>query len=349
MHLNVRANTPLTIQMSLTYYIVLILFTYFILQMSYSIVSHNFGLSLVGYGYTQIIFLNLITTLVLVFLLLTRKLYNFFTYVIHNSSSGITRNNSIINGNGKNFIKNSTFTSKNTYILSAVLTYLTLQLYITSFNPIFSNVFWTSFSVEILNQILSNLNIKLLLLLLVTLLFTKINTILTLNNFTQFYIFSNIIIFYPFYVFRQISSTNYFHLLIYTTCLISIYLNYSVYVQWNYATVSTCFTDNTYVRSIWHNNIFTENVYIFDSLTSLSSHKLTNCNSFFSFMHNIDTQFFKLDLTDDSLKQVIHNHTYLYLFSVSVNDKPSLITDLLTSPVVVVIVYIFLRKLKIIF
>jgi cytochrome c biogenesis factor len=38
----------------------LTLFTYGLLQMGYSVVSHNFGLSLIGYGYTQLAFTLLI-------------------------------------------------------------------------------------------------------------------------------------------------------------------------------------------------------------------------------------------------------------------------------------------------
>ncbi len=54
------------------------MFVYTILQMSYSLVSHNFGLSLIGYGYVNAIFkVLLITSICLTCVVLLRVYKNY--------------------------------------------------------------------------------------------------------------------------------------------------------------------------------------------------------------------------------------------------------------------------------
>jgi hypothetical protein len=62
-------------------WIILLLFFYTILQMSYTLVSHNFGLNILDYGYVNTNFL-LVTVLILMFYVLTH--YILYINIIYN-------------------------------------------------------------------------------------------------------------------------------------------------------------------------------------------------------------------------------------------------------------------------
>jgi cytochrome c biogenesis factor len=119
--------------------LLLILTVYFTLQLSYTLVSHNFGLNILDYGYTSFTFLSLLTTIIVIYSLIQYKIifiknykYNFYRYNIYN------------------FVFYKILPTKN--LFKYTFTLLTLYLYLLSFNPIINNIFWTTFSVEFFNN-----------------------------------------------------------------------------------------------------------------------------------------------------------------------------------------------------
>jgi hypothetical protein len=76
---------------------------------------------------------------------------------------------------------------------------------------------------------------------------------------------------------------------------------------------------------------------------------LFTTNSFFFFNNNLDNQFFLLDLDDIIVRQSVYNHTYLYMFSVSVYDIASFVTDTLFVPICIGLYYMYKKPLNIIF
>lgn len=133
----------------------LIIFTYSILQLSYTIVSHNFGLNILSYGYVSITFSLLYILSLLSYLFIyyfKSKLYNLlyslnFKYL----NSGYYF---------KYFISIK-------YIYVYILFISTLLIYSMSFNAILNNLFYNYFNLEVCNSIISSVNIKLVTLLFV--------------------------------------------------------------------------------------------------------------------------------------------------------------------------------------
>lgn len=168
----------------------LVLFTYLILQMSYTLVSHNFGLSLLGYGYVNITFQFLLTINILGVLILLFTVYKSLTHLYKFYTNPHLMYNQIAIIRFPRYI----------YIWSILFTFTLVYLYLSSFNPIINNLFWTSLNIEILNLCSTYVNIKLLILLIslallirndsltiLTLILT--NTILSITN-TTVYIFN---------------------------------------------------------------------------------------------------------------------------------------------------------------
>ena len=104
-----------------------------------------------------------------------------------------------------------------------------------------------------------------------------------------------------------------------------------------------------YLRSVLHNNIYTENIYVVDTFSRLNGINYTSPSSFFHLNSSIDTQFFNLTTSTNFLKQTIYNHTHLYSFQVAIFDNPSLTVDLTLTLLVAFILTSFLSKIKIIF
>jgi hypothetical protein len=113
----------------LTYYSIssLIITMYLILQMSYTLVSHNFGLSLIGYGYVNIFFtLSLLINIYFFFYINIKytksytNLFNMFKYPNINQKHKQIKKHTVIN-----------------YLVIILIIYL----YSLSFNPILNNIF----------------------------------------------------------------------------------------------------------------------------------------------------------------------------------------------------------------
>jgi len=311
-----------------------ILFIYIVLQMSYTLVSHNFGLSILDYGYVNTTFLCIFNLLIIFYL--------FSNYIIY-----------------KNLIHSQLLMHYNLpyklslrkkYLSSYVLSFLVIYVYVLSFNPIINNIFWTSLNIEILNKWFSWVNPKLVLLILIYILFWSHNSFLVFMYFVTyipyFINYSPVIIYN---VLKNIKVTV-FHLLLLITFVTSVQLNSSVFVVWDhFYNVGTEYfiTKN---RSPYINNILVDNPYIIDTMFTLSSEYVINVvNSFFWFNTNLVNQLFLIDLSDETLRQVIINHTFMYSFRVYVYDIASGVTDLLVVPVLLLTFRFITLKTLIIF
>jgi cytochrome c biogenesis factor len=76
-HYHSYYNSAVLNSLQLLYKVLSVIFTYLVLQMSYTLVSHNFGLSLLGYGYTNIVFIIFLIIVSVVYLFFTQKTFNF--------------------------------------------------------------------------------------------------------------------------------------------------------------------------------------------------------------------------------------------------------------------------------
>jgi hypothetical protein len=139
------------------------------------------------------------------------------------------------------------------------------------------------------------------------------------------------------------------HSLIVILLLISPYLNYTLTTQWFYQPGSGVNWSSLYYRGCSNSNVFFENVSIVTTLLTLHDTQLNTPNSFFGLYNNLDSQFFALDLVDGLLNQTIYNHTYLYTYSVQIQDTASLVTDLLFCVVISLLIFFTFYKIPIIF
>ena len=318
-------------------YTTTILFLYIMLQMSYTLVSHNFGLSIISYGYVNFNFI-LIGLLVLI---LYTSIYKYQTGNIIKDKLFTKINNSY-----RTVPRSSALRPKN--ITTFAVSFLLLYIYILSFNPIINNICWTTLNIEVLNKWFSWINPKLILLLVIFLIVWPINTlVLFLQTLTTLF---TSVLYNPlmFYSIGRSLLTVLPHILIYLLFISSIHLQHSLFMVWEYVNMSNTAWVNTYRRSIVSNNILLENIYIINTLQNLNGNNLFTPNSFFWFNTNLDNQFFSLDLNSNTLRQIIFNHTFLYLFSVFVYDTPSLVPDLIVLPLLVLFYTLYQKKLKII-
>jgi hypothetical protein len=138
--------------------------------------------------------------------------------------------------------------------------------------------------------------------------------------------------------------------LLHTTLLLlltsPLYLSYVYYSEWNLSYNSGNDLVYGYLREIFRNNISTDNIYIQNTITGIRHLKIENTTSFFFLHHSIDPQFFLLNLTDNLLTQIIHNHTYLYTFKVFIYDISSLVTDNCFILLAIITIPIFFYQVK---
>lgn len=312
------------------YFSLVILLTYSLLQLSYTLVSHNFGLNLLGYGYVNITFISIITWAI--------NLCFFILFTIKVKSELLPLKMSRTN-------TQQTLNPITTILV--ILSSLTLYIYLVSFNPIINNIFWTSFNIEILNTLFYWFNLKLLVVLALTLMIISYNIIIVvivvLGGIT---VNQNILI--VFYDFKKNIQNKVVHVTIVLTLLTSFLFENTVFTGWVNLDGSYVNHHHHYIRSTLRNNFFVENTYTVDTIASLKTNTPLTPNSFYYFNTSLDTQFFGLDLDTNLLSQVIYNHTYLYLFYVVVWDSPSLITDIVFTLLVVIFVQLYLHKQKIV-
>lgn len=318
-----------------------ILFIYLILQLSYTLVSHNFGLSILSYGYVSMTFLTLLYVTIICIVVLI-FIYSSSLKCVLNSLLKFT-----ISMGTK--LRYEFFTLTSRYFILTYLIYTTLYIYILSFNPILNNIFWTSLSIEIFNSLFTLLNVKVIILIIILTLLIQYNSLLLLLTvvYTSTYpfVYTTVILILN----RSYSLVKITHITIVILLLLPLSVPNTVCISWELLNESVINWFNSYYRLVFRNNYFTNNVYISDTLNTYKSSNMSTPNSFFWFSNNLDTQFFELDLTTNLLREVIHNHTYMYTFKVSIWDITPLVVDLYTWFIFINVLYFYTSKFKIIF
>lgn len=313
----------------------IIIFTYLILQMSYTLVSHNFGLSLVGYGYVNIFFITSLTLTLIISALLNCK---YSRYYVYTTNLFVCWRVKAVHKTTKPFI-----------ILIYLIILLILYLYVLSFNPILNNIFWTSVNIEVLNKWFSWLNVKLITLLVILLLTVSLNLLLTI---IQIFYTSMVVTYYsPILMYNSTKPTT--AILLHNTLillfLVSILNTNTLYTNWFYWTESNLNWHGFYNQTISKINLFFENITMSTAVTPLHSNKQNTPNTYFWFSSNLETQFFLLDLNDNMLRQTIYSHVYMSVFSVSIYDLATNLVDIINSVVWYTFFTTFTRRIKIVF
>jgi hypothetical protein len=139
------------------------------------------------------------------------------------------------------------------------------------------------------------------------------------------------------------------HILLILLFITSVTLAYINILGWSCVTGSESNWLMTYGRCSVRNNTLSDNVSIINVLCNLQDTDKVHISSFFKWNSNIDTQFFQLNLTEYTLNQTIYNHTYMYLFKVTIFDNSSLVTDFIFSVLIATIISLFSFKVKIMF
>jgi hypothetical protein len=135
--------------------------------MSYTLVSHNFGLNILDYGYVNT---NFLSTSILVFFI-----YTFIQYIVMAISHRIIMLVGIRRLTPKQLSAPSYIYGK--YLYNYVLIFVIFYIYSISFNPIINNILWTSLDLELLNRLFTCVNVQLISLLTVYVLFYRINSL----------------------------------------------------------------------------------------------------------------------------------------------------------------------------
>jgi hypothetical protein len=318
-----------------TLYVHSVIIMYVILQLSYGITSHNFGLSLLGYGFVKLT-LTLILALVINLLLIVYKIRKYFIYQISILLKILRYNN-----------LSSPLNMQTLYKILFVV--LILCIYAVSFNPLVNNIFWNVFHIEFINNINTGLNINLIIMLLLFLGSTKFNLI-TLTT----YLLLNITCLMHLYLiicllFQNISYVKSSHNLLLLVLWLPLLLTPMLVVHWNFLVTAGINWSSLYVRGFLRNNITTDNTYVWDTIPQLNLFNLHTTSSFFWLQTNIDSQFFLLTLSDYSLLQSIYNHSYLYVFNVEIYESSSNLVDICTFILIIHWFYLNFLKLKIVF
>lgn len=319
----------------------LTLFTYGLLQMGYSVVSHNFGLSLIGYGYTQLAFTLLIVLVFLGYALLhsivvgaTYVTYTFFKNLVDYALS---------------MYMYKFGPTKPYYTLVCLFSVLLTMLYIISFNPVIGNIFWESLHLEFFNQWLPWLSIKLVLLLLLITYQTKTNLLIHVNYILHTLLYWTCSVPFIYHSNLKIYIPRLLHLLCILLLVLPLLLQTTTYSYWELITGPAYNWTSLYSRSPIITSILIENTYLINRLPLLFNDNVQNVTSFFWFHHNLDTQFFSLLLTDNILTQSIYNNNYIHLFKVSIQDSTSVIVDITSAGISAVIFKLWYSKLQIVF
>ena len=341
-HLKNKSNFLILSAVVSYFFSLIILITYSLLQLSYTLVSHNFGLNLLGYGYVNITFIVLILLLVntCLFVLLGLKLIIEWlpsTFVKQKKTQWL--------GHWSKFYQDA-LNPITTILL--ILTLLTFYIYLVSFNPIINNIFWTSFNIEVLNTLFYWFNFKLIVVLLLVLMVINYNALMlavvVLSNAFSHYNTLAVL-----YGLKKNIQNKIIHIFILLTLLPPLLLENTLLTEWVNLCESGVNYCDSYARSPLRNNFFVENIYVIDSTVGLKAGDVVVPNSFYYFNTSLDTQFFELDLDSNLLRQVIYNHTYLYTFYVIIWDTPSLVTDATFTLLGVNILRLYFCKQKIVF
>jgi hypothetical protein len=331
---------PYLLQTKLTLSLLLLIFLlYCMIQLSYTLVSHNFGLSLVGYGFVQSTLTGFIIFILIGGSLLSSTLLSFFRKIL------LTKETFLRNLNNPLKLK---YLQVSKLIIIVSLLFIS-YIYINSFNPIINNIFWKAFNIEILNKWFTWVNINILTLIVFYVILLRYNWLILVASYVYLLNYTYYTI--PILLLTQIKHNlpKLFHLTILLLLIIPLVTENVLFSKWE--TLNKSFTSwlNIYTRIVFRNNIYTENTYVYINFIDLGHLTSKVINSFFQFHHNIDSQFFSLTLSETNLNQTIHNHTFMYLFKVVIFDQASLLTDLSLTIIYFLLYYILSFKIKIIF
>jgi hypothetical protein len=317
-------------------YLIITIFVYLSLQMSYTLTSHNFGLSIISYGYVNTTFTTLIVINTFIFLIT-------FKYLTSLQKHMYTFNNLKVK-----YIWTNTLGYR--YFIVTIFIYFLICIYVISFIPIINNILWTSLNTNLLNTVINLFNLKTYIILLLLLLISQLNTLLITTYILNTGITVTYIIPIAQYLYKKLLLPKFIHKIIVITILVIVFFSYiTTFINWEFICNSTINTTNIYNRSLSRTNLIFENPYIINILYSTKFSNTNNPISFFWFTNNIDTQFFELTLDTNVLKQVIYNHTYLYSFKATVIDNLSLVPDILFLIIYLIFLTLYTRKYKIIF
>jgi hypothetical protein len=181
-------------------YSVLILFLYTALQMSCTLPSLNFGLSIINYGYVNITFRSILV--LNIFIVLCSTFTTLFKYK--------TQFNLLV------YSQNKILHLKYVYILLVLLCTYTSIIYLISYNPIINNIFIYKFNLNILNTVMSFFTLKTITLVLITLVIIYFNffVILTLLVYKIYYTLNYTVVLLIISVRSLLTASQLLHLLI---------------------------------------------------------------------------------------------------------------------------------------
>lgn len=317
-------------------WILLVTIVYITLQVSYDLVSHNFGLNLLSYSYVKVnfIFFGFVTAY------LYLKLY-WLSYALGVVST-IALNISY-NGKFKKFNQACWWYIKYTYMY--IFTAVIINVYVLPFNPILNTILWKIISFETLNQITSSVNWRLGSLVLLYIFILHLNSYYITLYYT---IFSYNIISWAFII-NNLHKTSLLYILHYLFIMCSILpilLSSSTFILWESFNYSNIIYNTVICR-----NFFSFTTSFDNFSTILTNFRLSNLTSYIvlnSFFWDTTTtiiQFFILDCSDSLTKQFISYNAYAYLFSVEVNEiVPSLLDNFFW--ITIIIVLYIVRKIK---
>jgi len=314
----------------------LIAFLYTMLQISYTLVSHNFGLSILYYGYTSFNF-STISILLLFLSSLSFMLWFYLCTKYYNLLALLNTNHYPLRSylNGTNMIK---------YVCTVVTVYV---LY-SSFNPIFNNFLWTSLNLNVLNSLYTLWKPQLIFVLFIYLNFFLINSLSYPLTLILYYNLT----FKLSFILVQFGTKAFdksLHLTILVIMSLPLYLSSSVFVLWDYTTANATpphfnkcrnfYTTTLNVNSLYISHLF---VMLYDTLN------LETVNSVYWINSDTVSQTFLLSGENTLLCQVVANTTFLYLFCVYVYDFATFTLDFIFLYSSLVIIFLLNWKNKLI-
>jgi hypothetical protein len=294
---------------SITY---ILLITHIILQLSYNLTSHNFGLSILDYGYFQSVFITCLNTIVLLSLV---NVYFIKRLEIFKSSIHILNP----------FLQKNLFLKKKLYVIT--LTSVLIYIYLISFNNIINNLFWVIFSEDILNNWFWWCRPYILIPLISYLNFHYITVysiifILVLNN--------NLLVKWVLNIFNLKSKTvtNLLHLLLIIAFVYPSFLLNSIFIFWDLHLQNTVTYNFKKIRSNFNNIFFLENLYTYNIFLYLqTNNSVVTLTTPLWVNFNTNFQFFDMTVSDQILEQSIFSSVFNYIFQVNISDLSTFVVD----------------------
>lgn len=330
-HQNRNYQTKLKVYISILYGLLL---THIILQLSYNLTSHNFGLSILDYGYFQSVFLTwlnsiLLLTIITTYIISKLEVFKSSLYFIYP------------------FFHKTLFLKKNVYTI--VIVFVTIYIYLISFNSIINNFFWITLTEDLLNKwfwwsrpyliipVISYLNFHYITVYSLIFIVVLNNQLLTKWILNTFNLKSKILI-------------NLIHLLLILAFVYPTYLLNTIFIFWDLHVQNTINYSFKKIRNNFTNLFFLENLYIYNLFINLqANNNIVTLNSPLWITFSTNFQFFNTTLSDQILEQSIFSSIFNYIFQVTIYDLSTLIIDHMYTLFLIKILYTFFNTNKIIF